>query len=72
MSKLIPAAASLATALLLSQTLPAPDPFLEKPYLQMGDAPKLSASESLVLIWHTENVPAKWDVKFVLGTDGLL
>ena len=63
MSKLIPAAASLlATALLLSQTLPGADPFLEKPYLQLGDAPKLSAPESLVLIWHTENVPEKWSV----------
>ena len=33
-------------------------PFLEKPYLQLGDAPKLSASESLVLMWHTENTPS--------------
>ncbi len=70
MSKLIPAAASLlATALLLSQTLPGPDPFLEKPYLQLGDAPKLSASESLVLIWHTENVPEKWDVEVRTSKD---
>jgi hypothetical protein len=70
MSKHIPAAASLlATALLLSQTIPAPDPFLEKPYLQMGDAPKLSASESLMLIWHTENVPAKWDVEVRTSKD---
>ena len=70
MSKLIPAAASLlATALLLSQTLPDPDPFLEKPYLQLGDAPKLSASESLVLIWHTENVPEKWDVEVRTSKD---
>jgi hypothetical protein len=70
MSKLIPAAASLlATALLLSQTVPAPDPFLEKPYLQLGDAPKLSASESLVLIWHTENVPEKWDVEVQTSKD---
>jgi hypothetical protein len=70
MSKFIPAAASLlATALLLSQTLPNPDTFLEKPYLQLGDAPKLSASESLVLIWHTVNVPAKWEVEVQTSRD---
>ena len=51
MSKLILIAASLlAATLLLGQTLSSPDPFLEKPYLQLGDAPKLSTSESLVLI----------------------
>ncbi len=70
MSKLILGPASLlATALLSSQTLPSPDPFLEKPYLQLGDAPKLSASESLVLIWHTENVPEKWDVEVRTSKD---
>jgi 3',5'-cyclic AMP phosphodiesterase CpdA len=64
MSKLISAAASLlATAVLLSQTLSTPDPFLEKPYLQLGDAPTLFGSESLVLMWHTENVPEKWEVE---------
>lgn len=52
MSKLIPVAASLlAAALLLSQSPPAVAPFLEKPYLQIGDAPELSAAESLVVLW---------------------
>src|SRR5580704_5791821 len=70
MSKFFFAAASLlASALLLSQTLPGPDLFLEKPYLQLGDAPKLSASESLMLIWHTENTPAKWDVEVRTSRD---
>jgi 3',5'-cyclic AMP phosphodiesterase CpdA len=50
-----------ATALLMSQT-PGSTSFLEKPYLQLGDAPELSASESLVLMWHTENMPADWKV----------
>jgi 3',5'-cyclic AMP phosphodiesterase CpdA len=50
-----------ATALLMSQT-PGSTPFLEKPYLQLGDSPALSASESLVLMWHTENMPADWKV----------
>jgi hypothetical protein len=61
--------ALLASALLLSQTLSTADPFLEKPYLQLGDAPKLSASESLVLIWHTENAPAKWDAEVRTSKD---
>jgi hypothetical protein len=70
MPRLIPAAASLlASALLLSQTTLPPDPFLVKPYLQLGDAPKLSASESLVLIWHTENVPEKWAVEVRTSKD---
>ena len=70
MSKPISAAASLlATAVLLSQTLSTPDPFLEKPYLQLGDAPTLSASESLVLMWHTENVPEKWEVEVRTSRD---
>src|SRR5580658_10239880 len=77
MSKLITAVVSVvATALLLSQTLPSqavpnPDVFLEKPYLQLGDAPQLSASESLVLIWHTENVPDKWDVEVRTSKDSV-
>lgn len=70
MSKLISFAASLvAGGLLLSQTLSSPDPFLEKPYLQLGNAPKLSASERLVLMWHTENVPAKWEVEVRTSRD---
>src|SRR5580704_1021284 len=70
MSKLILIAASLlAATLLLGQTLSSPDPFLEKPYLQLGDAPKLSTSESLVLIWHTENVPEEWEVQVRTSKD---
>ena len=64
MSKLIPASASLlAAALLLSQAPPGAGPFLEKPYLQIGDAPKLSTAENLVLIWHTDKTPANWTVE---------
>jgi hypothetical protein len=73
MSKLIPAAASLlatlsAAVLLLSQTPPT-EPFLEKPYLQIGDAPKLSAAESLMLLWQTDNTPAKWAVELRTSKD---
>ena len=70
MSKLIPAAASLlAAALLLSQTPPGSEPFLEKPYLQLGDAPKISPSESLVLMWHTDTTPAQWAVEVRTSRD---
>jgi acid phosphatase type 7 len=70
MRKLILAASSLlAGALLLSYTPPEPNPFLEKPYLQLGDAPTLSASESLVLLWHSANVPAQWKVEVRTSKD---
>ena len=65
----IPAALLFAAALLLSQT-PESTPFLEKPYLQLGNAPNLSASESLVLMWHTTNAPADWKVE-VANFEGL-
>ncbi len=70
MSKLLSAAASLlAAALLLGQASSSPDSFLVKPYLQLGDAPALSAAESLVLMWHTENVPEKWMVQVRASDD---
>src|SRR5580704_10220764 len=56
-------ASLLSLGLLLSATIPSGAPFLEKPYLQLGDSPKLSASESLVLMWHTDNTPADWRVE---------
>ncbi len=39
------------------------DVFIEKPYLQLGDAPKLSSPESLVLLWHTADQDAEWSVE---------
>ncbi|HXA51180.1 MAG TPA: metallophosphoesterase [Candidatus Acidoferrum sp.] len=70
MTKIVSAAVSLAAAaLLLSQTSPAPGPFLEKPYLQLGDAPKLSGAESLVLMWHTDKTPAQWTVEVRTSKD---
>ena len=61
-------AASLFAAVLLSQTSES-KPFLEKPYLQLGDAPNLSASESLVLMWHTANTPSDWKVELRTSKD---
>jgi 3',5'-cyclic AMP phosphodiesterase CpdA len=57
------AASLLSIVLLLSQVPKAGAQFLEKPYLQLGDSPNLSASESLMLLWHTGNTPAEWTVE---------
>lgn len=62
------AASLLSVALVLSQT-PETSPFLEKPYLQLGDSPKLSASESLMLLWHTTDAPADWNVEVRTSKD---
>jgi 3',5'-cyclic AMP phosphodiesterase CpdA len=70
MPKTIAAVATLlAAALLLSQTPRDADPFLEKPYLQLGDAPRLAAQESLMLLWHTGLVPAQWTVEVRTSKD---
>jgi hypothetical protein len=55
--------AGAAAVLLFSQPAVNDDPFLEKPYLQLGDAPKLSKNESLVLMWQTTTAPASWAVE---------
>src|SRR5580704_14774670 len=62
------AASLFAAALLLSQTSGS-TPFLEKPYLQLGDAPNLSAAESLVLMWHTANTQSDWKVEWQPSKD---
>lgn len=48
---------------LLAAFLYAQDTFLVKPYLQLGDAPKVSAKERLDLLWHAENCDAAWSVE---------
>ena len=58
-----------AAALLFSYAPPVPDVFLEKPYLQLGDSPKLSSPESLMLLWHTNDVPADWKVEVRTSKD---
>jgi hypothetical protein len=47
----------------------AADLFIEKPYLQLGDSPKLSTSESLKLLWHTADESAKWSVEVRTSKD---
>ena len=56
-------------ALLLSQSASADSPFLEKPYLQLGDAPKLSNPESLMLLWHSAPDLTGWAVEVRTSKD---
>ncbi len=71
MLKLLSGIALLApVAFLLAQTAPPDGPFLEKPYLQLGNAPQLSPSESLDLIWHTSSTPGTWAVEIKTSKDG--
>jgi 3',5'-cyclic AMP phosphodiesterase CpdA len=63
------AASLLSIVLPLTQVPKAAAQFLEKPYLQLGDSPNLSASESLVLLWHTDNTPAEWTVEVRTSKD---
>ena len=46
------------------QTTGAPDsPFIVKPYLQLGDLPRLSPSEPVRVLWQAANdTGAKWTV----------
>jgi 3',5'-cyclic AMP phosphodiesterase CpdA len=57
----------LLTGFLSAQT---PEPFIEKPYLQLGDVPKPAAGESMVLLWHTEETTGAWAVKVRNGASG--
>ncbi|HEX9081167.1 MAG TPA: metallophosphoesterase [Holophagaceae bacterium] len=49
-------------ALLAAAFLHAQSPFLVQPYLQLGDAPKPAARESLELMWQTEDRDEAWSV----------
>ena len=46
--------------------LHAADPFVVKPYLQLGDRPRPFARESLELFWHSEDLDARWSVEIRL------
>jgi 3',5'-cyclic AMP phosphodiesterase CpdA len=71
MFKPLRALALLAPVTFLLGQTGAPDgPFLEKPYLQLGNSPKLSESESLMLLWHTSAVPGNWGVEIKTSKDG--
>lgn len=53
--------------LLLTACLQAQEAFLVKPYLQLGDAPKVAARERMELMWHAEDRDAAWRVEVKLG-----
>ncbi len=59
----------LPAALLVGQNNASDGPFVEKPYLQLGNSPKLESSESLELMWHTTSDPAKWSVEVKTSKD---
>jgi 3',5'-cyclic AMP phosphodiesterase CpdA len=44
-------------------------PFVVEPYLQMGNAPQLSASDSMVVMWHTAGADQPWDVQVKKPSD---
>ena len=48
---------------LLTLLLPAQDAFLVKPYLQLGDAPRITATERLDLLWQAEDREGAWTVE---------
>lgn len=54
---------------LLTVFLQGQDAFLVKPYLQLGDAPRIAATERLDLLWHAENQDGAWTVE-VRGPKG--
>ena len=43
--------------------------FLEKPYLQIGDAPSLSGSDKMMLLWHAAQSGADWKVEVRTAKD---
>jgi 3',5'-cyclic AMP phosphodiesterase CpdA len=56
-------------AFLLGQTGAPDGPFLEKPYLQLGNSPQPSSSESLMLLWQTSAAPGNWGVDVKTSKD---
>ena len=59
----------LLAAFLLFSLAQAQEAFLVKPYLQLGDAPRLAKSERLDLLWQTEDRDGAWTVE-VKGPKG--
>ncbi len=41
----------------------ASDPFIAKPYLQLGDAPKAAKQETMTLVWHAADSDANWSTE---------
>ena len=43
------------------------EPFLELPYLQLGDSARLADPESLTLLWQTQTATGRWTVEVKTG-----
>ena len=43
--------------------------FLVEPYIQLGDAPARSTSESLQVLWHAADSEAVWSVEYRTAED---
>ena len=71
MRKLISIGTSLLYATLLSSSSPQqdPDPFLTKPYLQIGDAPSLSGATTMMVLWHAGQAADDWKVEVQTSRD---
>ena len=57
------------TLLLSFPPQPEQDSFLEKPYLQIGDAPTLAGADTMMLLWHTGQGAADWKVEVKTAKD---
>jgi len=57
------------TLLVLCLAQAADPSFIIEPYLQMGDAPQLSSSDSIVVMWHATDADEQWDVQAKKPTD---
>ncbi len=71
MRKLILIATSFlcGTLLLSFSPLREQDVFLEKPYLQIGDAPSLSGADTMMVLWQTGQNAADWKVEVRTAKD---
>src|SRR5258707_13176259 len=47
----------------------AESPFVVEPHIQMGNAPALSSSGSMVILWHTADLDQSWDVQVKKPSD---
>jgi len=65
------AGASVLALTTLSHAAANPDGvFVVKPYLQLGDAPRLREAEQMVVSWHSVDDDTKWSVEFRDGQRG--
>jgi acid phosphatase type 7 len=69
MRKLIPIATLFLCGTLSLSFPQEQDLFLEKPYLQIGDAPSLSGTDTMMVLWQTGQATAVWKVEVQTSKD---